>query len=183
MKQLGKNVLFNTAGSLTFYICQAAMKLLVTALAGVQANGLLATAMTIANVGLSFASYGMRTFQVSDLEGKYTDRTYLRSRWLTVAAAWVACMAFAFANAYTARQRWVIFLYTGYRLVESWSDVWHGFLQKAERMDIVGISFGGGGICHQKRMEPDRGIQCLCCFRNLVFMPGAVPGIQKSSLF
>lgn len=146
MKQLGKNVLFNTAGSLTFYICQAAMNLLVTALAGVQANGLLATAMTIANVGLSFASYGMRTFQVSDLEGKYTDRTYLRSRWLTVAAAWVACTVFAFANAYTARQRWVIFLYTGYRLVESWSDVWHGFLQKAERMDIVGISFGARGL-------------------------------------
>ena len=144
--QLRKNLVFNTAGSLLFYVCQAAMNLLVTALAGAAANGLLATAMTIANVGLSFASYGMRTFQVSDEAGKYTDRTYLASRFVTVALAWAACMGFAFVNAYTARQRWVIFLYTGYRLVESASDVWHGFLQKAERMDIVGISFGVRGV-------------------------------------
>ena len=144
--QLRKNLVFNTAGSLLFYVCQAAMNLLVTALAGAAANGLLATAMTIANVGLSFASYGMRTFQVSDEAGKYTDRTYLASRFVTVALAWAACMGFAFVNAYTSRQRWVIFLYTGYRLVESASDVWHGFLQKAERMDIVGISFGVRGV-------------------------------------
>ncbi len=88
-KQLRKNLIFNTAGSLLFYICQASMNLLVTALAGIAANGLLATAMTIANVSLSVAAFGMRTFQVSDLDGKYTDRTYLLSRQLTVGAAWL----------------------------------------------------------------------------------------------
>ena len=144
--QLRKNLLFNTAGSLVFYVCQAVMNLLVTALAGVEANGLLATAMTIANVALSAASFGMRTFQVSDLRGQYADRTYLLSRYLTVALAWAGCMAFAFVNAYSAAQRCVIFLYAGYRLVESWSDVWHAYLQKAERMDIVGISFGVRGL-------------------------------------
>ena len=100
--QLRKNLVFNTAGSLLFYVCQAAMNLLVTALAGAAANGLLATAMTIANVGLSFASYGMRTFQVSDEAGKYTDRTYLASRFVTVALAWAACMGFAGAAAFSA---------------------------------------------------------------------------------
>ena len=43
--QLRKNLVFNTAGSLLFYVCQAAMNLLVTALAGAAANGLLATAI------------------------------------------------------------------------------------------------------------------------------------------
>ena len=37
--QLRKNLVFNTAGSLLFYLCQAALNLLVTALAGVSANG------------------------------------------------------------------------------------------------------------------------------------------------
>ncbi len=49
-RQMRRNVLFNTTGSLLFYICQAAITLLVTALAGAEANGLLATGMTIANV-------------------------------------------------------------------------------------------------------------------------------------
>ena len=39
--QLRKNLIFNTAGSLLFYICQASMNLLVTALSGAAANGLL----------------------------------------------------------------------------------------------------------------------------------------------
>ena len=145
-KQLRKNVLFNTAGSLLFYICQAAINLLVVALAGMDANGMLGVAMTAANVCVSFASYGMRTFQVSDLAHKYTDRTYLWSRQLTVAAAWLGALAFAFINSYSAQQRWVIVLFTGYRLVESWSDVWHGYLQRAERIDLVGVSFGVRGI-------------------------------------
>lgn len=144
--QLRKNLLFNTAGSLLFYLCQAALNLLVTALAGVAANGMLATAMTIANVCLSVASFGMRTFQVSDLEGKYADRTYLLSRYVTLTAAGAGCLVFAFVNSYSAEQRWVIALYTAYRLIESWSDVWHGYLQKAERLDVVGISFGVRGL-------------------------------------
>ncbi len=145
-QQMRRNLIFNTFGSLLFYICQAAITLLVTALAGEQANGLLATAMTISNVCLSVASYGMRTFQVSDLSNKYADRTYLFSRYLTLAAAGFGCLVFSFANSYSTEQRWVIFLYTGYRFIESWSDVWHAYLQKAERIDIVGISFGVRGI-------------------------------------
>lgn len=145
-QQLRRNLIFNTAGSLLFYICQAAINLLVVALAGIEASGVLALAMTIANVCVSFAGFGMRTFQVSDLEHKYSDRTYLLSRQLTVGAAWLACLVFALVNSYTAEQRWVILLFTGYRLVESWSDVWHGYLQRSERMDIVGISFGARGL-------------------------------------
>lgn len=145
-KQLRRNLVFNTAGSLVFYICQAAMNLLVTAMIGTEANGMLATAMTIANVALSFSSFGMRTFQVSDHHQKYTDRTYLLSRYVTIAVAWVGCMVFAFANSYSPLQRSVIFLYTGYRLLESFSDVWHAYLQRDERMDIVGISFGVRGF-------------------------------------
>lgn len=144
--QLRKNLLFNTAGSLLFYLCQAALNLLVTALAGVTANGMLATAMTIANVCLSVASFGMRTFQVSDLAGKYADRTYLLSRYVTLTAAGAGCLVFAFVNSYSAEQRWVIALYTAYRLIESWSDVWHGYLQRGERLDVVGISFGVRGL-------------------------------------
>lgn len=145
-RQLGRNLLWNTIGSLLFYICQAAINLLVVALAGIEAGGVLGVAMTAANVCVSFASYGMRTFQVSDLAGAYADRTYLRSRTLTLAAAWLGCLVFAFANSYSAEQRWVILLFTGYRLVESWSDVWHGYLQRGERMDLVGISFGVRGL-------------------------------------
>ena len=55
-RQLGRNLLWNTVGSLVFYICQAAINLLVVALAGIEAGGVLGVAMTAANVCVSFAS-------------------------------------------------------------------------------------------------------------------------------
>lgn len=145
-EQLRRNVVFNTAGNLLFFGCQYLTSLLVVWLGGYEDAGYLATAMTVANVALSFACYGMRTYQVSDLEGVYSDRTYLQSRYITLVLALLASAVFALANSYSALQRAIILVYTGCRLVEAYVDVWHGFLQKDERMDLVGISFGARGL-------------------------------------
>lgn len=144
--QLRRNVILNTAGNLVFFASQYLLIILVMRLSGAYANGLLSTAMNLANPVLSFACYGMRSFQVSDFAPKYSDRTYLRSRYITVLLAGLGCCGFAMAVSYTAEQRIVIFLYTLCRLSEALVDVWHGYLQKAERMDIVGISFGVRGL-------------------------------------
>lgn len=145
-RQLRRNVILNTAGNLVFFASQYVLVILVMRLSGAYANGLLSTAMNLANPCLSFACYGMRSFQVSDFTPKYSDRTYLRSRYVTVLAAGLGCCGFAFAVSYTAEQRAVILLYTLCRMSEGLVDVWHGYLQKAERMDLVGISFGARGI-------------------------------------
>lgn len=144
--QLRKNVLYNTIGNLVFFACQYLTNLLVVWLGGYEDAGLLSTAMTIASAALSFACYGMRTFQVSDLSGKYSDRTYLYSRAATLGVGFLAVVAFAFVNSYSPLQRYIIIFYTLYRLIEADVDVWHGFMQKAERMDLVGVSFGIRGI-------------------------------------
>lgn len=145
-KQMRRNLLFNTVGNLIFFACQYLTNLLVVWLGGYEDAGLLSTAMTIASAALSFACYGMRTFQVSDLSGKYSDRTYVQSRIATLSIAFVAAAVFAFANSYSPLQKYIILAYTGYRLIEADVDVWHGFLQRAERMDLVGVSFGIRGL-------------------------------------
>lgn len=144
--QLRRNVILNTAGNLVFFASQYLLIILVMRFSGAYANGLLSTAMNLANPVLSFACYGMRSFQISDFAPQYSDRTYLRSRYATVLAAGLGCCGFAMAVSYTAEQRIVIFLYTLCRLSEGLVDVWHGYLQKAERMDLVGISFGVRGL-------------------------------------
>lgn len=144
--QLRRNVILNTAGNLVFFASQYLLIILVMRLSGAYANGLLSTAMNLANPVLSFACYGMRSFQISDFTPQYSDRTYLRSRYITVLAAGLGCCGFAMLVSYTAEQRIVIFLYTLCRLSEGLVDVWHGYLQKAERMDLVGISFGVRGL-------------------------------------
>lgn len=145
-KQLGKSVLWNTLGNIVYYASQYVLLILVMWMADSRHSGMLSTAMSAAAIFISVANYGMRSFQISDFEKKYTDATYLRSRWLTVGAAGIACVVFSLAISYTAEQRWIIVLYTLGRLSEGYIDVWHGFLQKADRMDLVGILFGIRGL-------------------------------------
>jgi O-antigen/teichoic acid export membrane protein len=145
-KQLGKSVIWNTLGNIVYYASQYVLLILVVRLSGNYASGLLSTAMSIAAICISFSNYGMRSFQISDFAHRYNDKTYLQSRRLTVGAAGLGCCIFAFAISYTAEQRWVILLYTAARLSEGYIDVWHGYLQKKDRMDLVGLLFGLRGL-------------------------------------
>ncbi len=145
-KQLGKSVIWNTLGNLVYYASQYVLLILAQRLAGTTVSGQVSVAMSIAAICLSFSNYGMRSFQISDFAHKYSDKTYRDSRRLTVLLAGVGCAVFAFAVSYTTEQRWVILLYTIARLSEGYIDVWHGYLQKADRMDLVGQLFGLRGI-------------------------------------
>ncbi len=144
---LKRNLLFNTVGSMLYFVCQWLITgLLVKRLAGVYDAGLLATAMTVTNVFLTFASYGMRTYQVSDAQGKYGNSTYLASRAVTVCAAILACAVYTLLLGYSAQQSLCIALYLLYKLLEAITDVFHGFAQKRDRMDVVGISYAVRGV-------------------------------------
>ncbi|MFI3168497.1 MAG: lipopolysaccharide biosynthesis protein [Faecalibacterium sp.] len=144
--QLRNNVLYNTIGNIIYYVSQYALMIMATNISGNAVNGMLATAMTIAATCLTVCAYGMRSFQISDFSQQYSDCTYLKSRYLTLGAAALLCTGFAFAVSYSAQQRIVILVYTLCRLSEGFVDVLHGYLQRAERMDLVGISFGIRGL-------------------------------------
>lgn len=145
-KQLQKSVIWNTLGNLVYYASQYVLLILSQRLAGTTVSGQVSVAMSVAAICLSFSNYGMRSFQISDFAHKYSDKTYRDSRRLTVLLAGVGCAIFAFAVSYTPEQRWVILLYTIARLSEGYIDVWHGYLQKADRMDLVGQLFGLRGL-------------------------------------
>ena len=67
---LRRNFLWNTFGQLTYMLCQFLCGILVVRLAGEQVSGVYNTALTATGIFLSIASYGMYSFQVSDIRGK-----------------------------------------------------------------------------------------------------------------
>ncbi len=149
-RNLRRNLVFNTAGNLIYFLCQWLVTgLLVKTLSpqgeSVLNAGLLATAMAVSNMFLTLASFGMRSFQVSD-PGRYPDRVYIRSRWLTMGAALVLCAAYSLAAGYRSRQLLLILLWLCYKLLEALTDVYHGCCQKRGVMDRIGISYGVRGV-------------------------------------
>lgn len=150
-KTLKRNLLFNTVGNIVYFACQWLVtgffiKRLSDAATGDYNAGLIATAMIVTNVFLTLASYGMRAYQVSDIKDKYKSGDYVLSRVITVAAAVLLCVIYSLVIGYAGEQFWCIMLFLVYKLIEAVTDVFHGFCQKNERMDIIGISYAVRGV-------------------------------------
>ena len=149
---LKRNLIFNTAGNLIYFLCQWMITgLLVKSLAdtedsGIINAGMLATASSVTNMFMVLAGYGMRNFQVSDINGKYSNGDYIRSRVVTVALSFVLVTGYVFIVGYSPEQTVCIFLFYIWKIIESVTDVFHGIAQRADRMDIIGISYAVRGI-------------------------------------
>jgi len=65
---LKANMLWNSAGSLTYLACQWLVTVLVVRLtSGYDAAGLLSLAMSVTGIFGTFATYKMNTYQISDV--------------------------------------------------------------------------------------------------------------------
>ena len=61
---LRRNFLWNTFGQITYMMCQFLCGIFVVRLAGAQQSGFYNVALTVTNIFLSLASFGMYSFQV-----------------------------------------------------------------------------------------------------------------------
>lgn len=143
---LKNNFLWNTVGNLGYQGCIWLMSWVVLLLSGPEDNGILAVAMAQSNMFFTVAIYGMRAFQSSDLEGKYTDRVYVGSRFLTTGIAFLCCCGAVLVWGYGPETALPVLFYMLFRISEAFMDVLHGIDQRVMRMDIVGKSFLARGI-------------------------------------
>ncbi len=141
-RSLGRDMVFNSVGSLYYLVCQWLLTVLVVPLCSFEAAGILALAISLTNVFFTLATFGIRIFQVSDSHGKYTPGRYISTRVLTCLCSLGLCALFLLCNRqYTAEQVLCILFYMLYRISEALVDVLAGEEQKAYRFDYVGLSF------------------------------------------
>lgn len=143
---LQQNMIWNMGGSIFYLGCQWLLTVIVVWISGYAVAGGLTLATTVCNPFYGIASYGMRNYQVSDIEGRYTDGTYIYSRIITGILSMALCVGFVFVNQYTIQQRICILLYMVFKLSEATFDVYAGIYQKAWRMDYIGKSMVARGI-------------------------------------
>ena len=135
------NIFYNSFGTMFYYGCQWLTTLLVVRLSGYTDAGVYSLAMTFTAAFAILALYNTRQYQVADVTGEYSDKTYIRSRFLAMAIAFAICVAGLLVNDYTPYQWGVILLYMMYKCVEAWVDVYYGIDQKNGRMDFICYSY------------------------------------------
>lgn len=140
------NIFYNSFGMIFYYGCQWLTTLLVVRLSGYTDSGVYGLAMTFTAAFAILALFNTRQYQVSDVVGEYSDRTYIRSRLISIGIAFSICAAGVCVNHYTPYQWGVILLYMVYKCEEAWIDVYHGVDQKNGRMDYICYSYLARGV-------------------------------------
>lgn len=143
---LKKNMLWNSAGSLTYSMCQWLITVLVARLSpDLNAAGTLALAMAVANIFQPIALYRIRSYQVSDINNDTTSGEYIGLRFVTIGLAAVIVAIYSLLTISSSGYL-CIALYLVYKSADIFTDVLLGIDQKHMRMDYNGQSLGLRGI-------------------------------------
>ena len=138
---LKQNMLWNSAGSIVYLVCQWLITVLVVRLSDNLADaGALALGMAVSNIFTPIGQYKIRAFQVSDITGEYTLSQYVGFRWVTIAISALIMVVYGIATCASDTLP-VVFAYGVYSMGPIFVDVLHGADQQHSRMDIIGKSY------------------------------------------
>ena len=112
-------MLWNTWGSVIYLGVQWLQTVLVARFLGFEDAGIFSLAMSVTNIFYALSIYGMRNFQISDIDGKYTASNYVFSRVVTGLVSLVLCSIFVVINGYDFKKAICIIVYMIFKLSET----------------------------------------------------------------
>jgi O-antigen/teichoic acid export membrane protein len=146
VRTVEENMIFNTVGSLVYFVSQWFLTVLIVQISGFADAGLLSLAMSATAAPAIVGIFNIRNYQVSDLTGQYKDKEYIRSRIYTNLLSVFVCLAIVLFYGYTGYKALIIMTFMAFKLVEGMADVYYGIEQKNQRMDYAGISLTVRGL-------------------------------------
>lgn len=138
-----RNMIWNAGGNLAYLFAQWLVTVLVARLFpdDLKSAGVLSIAMSLSAVFQTIALFGMRNYQVSDINEKHSNSAYFCFRHITAAASLLLTLIAALFLQYRGATLLSTILFMLFRIAECYSDVLHGMAQKAGRLDMAGKGF------------------------------------------
>ncbi len=136
---LKKNFVWNTIGSFTTSVTSLFYTLILTRFSDLDTTGLYTIAFAIACTFVTLASFGGRTYQVTDTNNEISPFSYIFSRYLTVFSTVLLLTLYLFIKGYGVYEFGIILIICLFKFLEELSDVYFGVLQKADCLYKVGI--------------------------------------------
>lgn len=103
--------------------------------------GIFSIAIAVANLMMYVGQYGIRRFQASDIKEQFSFEEYHGMRLLTCSVLVVASLAYCFYGrefkAYSDLKFSVIFMICMLKMIQAYSDVFHGNMQQKGRFDVA----------------------------------------------
>ncbi len=149
------NYIWNAIGGMLNAGQSVFVLIIVTRVCGLEAAGLYSIAFATGNLFMYLGNYGMRNYQVSDVDEKFPFRSYVLHRLLTVAlmllVAAVYCTYSLLRGAYSPAKTMTVAAMCLLKAIDCLEEVLEGRLHQRGRLDLAGkmmtvrllVSIGG----------------------------------------
>ena len=135
-----RDFMWNSIGLAAWGMVFPLLTIIVTQLVGLELAGMFSLAFVTATLLMIVANYGVRTFQVSDLEESHSFSDYQVSRWITCAAMIIIGLLYCNVRGYTGDMFLISIGVYLYKMVDGLADVYEGRLQQMHKLYLAGIS-------------------------------------------
>lgn len=140
--QLKSAYFWNTGAAMLNAFQTVFILMLVSRIDPIIDAGVFTIAFAIGNLMMTIGKYGIRQFQVSDLEEKYSFREYAITRSISCLVMILASFIYVGVNFFTGlydfEKSLVIILVCFAKAIDAFEDVIHGMLQQYMRLDVAG---------------------------------------------
>lgn len=138
--QTKRDYIFNTVGHSIWGFVFPLLTIVVTQLADVEKAGMFSFAFVVGTLMMIAAQYGVRTYQVSDLDEEHSFSDYQINRIATVLLVLIVGFLFVRARGYEGPMVQILMGVFAYRLIDALADCYEGRLQQMDKMYLAGIS-------------------------------------------
>ena len=135
-----RDFMWNSIGLGAWGMVFPMLTIVVTQLVGLELAGMFSLAFVTATLLMIIANYGVRTFQVSDLEESHSFSDYQVNRWITCGVMIVIGLLYCNLRGYTGDMFLISIGVYLYKMVDGLADVYEGRLQQMSKLYLAGIS-------------------------------------------
>lgn len=136
-----KNIVWNMIGSFLYAFASMVLSIAVVQIVGGDAGGIFTFAFSTFGQHMFMVAYfGIRPFQITDAEHKYSFGEYLRLRLFTCAGAMLFGLGYVLINDDTFEKTATVFLMVAYKVIDALADTYEAEFQRSGRLHLTGKS-------------------------------------------
>lgn len=142
---LKSSIAYNTFGTFFYFFCQWLTTIFVVRLSGYEDAGVLSMVISTTNIFYFIGLFGLRNFQVSDINKKYSDNDYIYARLVTIFISSILFIIAMLFLGYNEKTLLCSIAYLIYKFAEALSDVFFGIFQRYSNYKAIAISYTAKG--------------------------------------
>lgn len=138
--ETGRDYLWNSVGVGIWGMVFPVLTIVTTQLVGTEQAGMFSMAFAAGTLLMFLSNYGVRNFQVSDIDERSSFSSYQINRWITSIIALVAGVLYCTIRDYGPAMLMLSMGVYVYKIIDGLADVYEGRLQQADKLYLAGIS-------------------------------------------